>query len=222
MEAMEARLLRLRDTAAEESRCTTASRRAAEIRAARDAKRADHSRCKKELVEAVMDAVGQAASHRELVQSRLSELKQTFGARLHQLLVGDAAESVSAATAPSTGTKVVAATAPAPMSFSKAGGPEEGAHAAAHGLGSRFDNFGVQAALFPDEERAGALAVAGEVGEVQDRSLEGLRLQGENNEEEEKEELAVDMEPVLTRLSTMGGRPSMRPVTLEHIMLDLE
>ena len=217
---MEARLLRLRDTAAEESRCTTASRRAAEIRAARDAKRADHARCKKELVEAVMDAVGQAASHRELVQTRLSELKQTFGARLHQLLVGDA-ETVSAVTAPSTGTKVVAGTAPAPMSFSKAG-PEEGAHAAAHAL--RLGSSGVEAALFVDEERgAGGLAVAGEGvgGEEQDRSLEGLRLQGGDDEEEE-EELAVDMETVLTRLSTMGGRPSMRPVTLEHIMLDLE
>lgn len=196
---METRLLRLRDTATEEARSTAASRRAAEIRAAREAHRAEHARKKRELIDAVMDAVSMCASHRELVQTRLADLKQSFGTRLHQLLVGDAAasaelvESIAAvsALAPGTGVKnghshiTATATATAPATAQRLFAPE-----------------------------SGNVTELEAENEGDDPALDGLELQlGLGGEE--------DAEPVLARLSTMGGRPSMRPLTLENIMLDL-
>jgi len=189
MEAMESRLLRLRDTATEEARCTAAARRAAEIRAARDARRADHARSKRELIDAVMEAVSQCASHRELVQTKLAELKHAFGSRLHQLLVGDHQEAevstlAAAAAAPSTG------------------GSKAGQAGAGTGTGK------AQQRLFAFEAEAGE----DDNGDGGDEGLEGLRLQLGPDEGEDEDE---EQQPL------HAGRLSMRPVTLENIMLDL-
>lgn len=177
MEAIEARLLRLRDTAAEEARSTAASRRAAEIRAARDARRIEHARLKRELIDSVMEAISQCASHRELVQTKLGGLKSAFGARLQQLLIGDE-PSVTFSSAKNTSMNAIGNAVDTSLrSATKSGAPVK---------------------LFDDE---------------QEDAYDGLELQLGPGEEEDE---------VPPRLSTMGGRPSMRPLTLENIMLDLE
>lgn len=171
---MEARLLRLRDTAAEEARTMVATRRTAELRAAREARRSEHARVKRDTIDAVMEAVSQCASHRELVQSRLGELKGTFGLRLQQLLTGDAN--------------------PAPASIDRSRQLNDSQrsmqqqHSAAKSSIKLFSE--------PEDEEDGV----------------ELELQLQPGEEEEDDE-------VLGRGFT--GRPSMRPLTLENIMLDI-
>lgn len=88
MDAMETRLLRLRDTAAEEARITAANRRATEARAVRDARRLEHQRQKREIMESIMNVVAGCASHRELVEGQLSHVKDIYRQRLQSLLVG--------------------------------------------------------------------------------------------------------------------------------------
>jgi hypothetical protein len=186
MEAMETRLLRLRDTATEEARSTQASRRAAEIRASREACRAQHARIKQELMDAVMDAVSQCATHREMVQIRLGELKGAFGSRLQQLLVGDEPAPLPAAPASAS----ASARPPAPPSGVKASAQQN---------------------LFPEEEE--------EVMEVEEGGeeggLEGLRLQSGPDDVAS----GADLDAPTTRFSLLAGRASIRPHTLEEIMM---
>jgi kinetochore protein NDC80 len=94
MDAMEARLVRLCDTAVEEARSTAASRRAAETRAARDTLRQEHQRKKREMMKAIMDVVAECANHRELVQGKLAQLKSVYGERLESLLGGEKSQVV--------------------------------------------------------------------------------------------------------------------------------
>lgn len=86
LDAMEARLALLRDTAAEEGRVTAAKRRFAEATALRAARKAEHERKKHAMIQAVMQVVSQAAAHRESVQQQISQLKDRYAARLHYFL----------------------------------------------------------------------------------------------------------------------------------------
>lgn len=112
MDAMEARLVRLLDTAVEEARTTAAIRRATEARAARDLARMEHQRKKREMVKAIMDVVSQCASHRENVQDKLSDLKRAYTHRLEHILAGDA-DNNTTATAVTNNTTIISATASA-------------------------------------------------------------------------------------------------------------
>jgi len=95
MEAMDARLLRLRDTATEETRAAAAARRAQEARATREARAEEHQRKVKDMAAAVMDAVALCAEHREMVQQRLGDVREMYVERLESLLTGSAAEMVA-------------------------------------------------------------------------------------------------------------------------------
>lgn len=88
MDDMERRLAALRDCTAEEARSSAASRRAAEARAARDARRTQHKRMKREIQEAVMEIVTQCANHREIVQTKLEDMRGAYGSLLEELLDG--------------------------------------------------------------------------------------------------------------------------------------
>jgi kinetochore protein NDC80 len=94
MEAMDMRLLCLRDTAMEESRVAAAVRRASEARLTRSVRHEDHLRRTKEITSAIMDVVTVCAEHRELVQQRLGDVREMHVQRLERMLTGDAAESV--------------------------------------------------------------------------------------------------------------------------------
>jgi SMC interacting uncharacterized protein involved in chromosome segregation len=93
MDAMETRLNRLRDTATEEARTTAAQRQATETRAARDMRRNEHARKKREIMEAIMDVVGQCANHRELVQQKLMTIKEKYAEKLETLVVNNSNRS---------------------------------------------------------------------------------------------------------------------------------
>jgi kinetochore protein NDC80 len=99
MEAMETRLVRLRDTAAEEVRAAAAGRRAAEARAAREVRRSEHHRKKQEMLCAIMEVVSSCASHRELVSKELGEVKDMYAARLESVIAGSAADTVASLAA---------------------------------------------------------------------------------------------------------------------------
>lgn len=88
MDAMETRLDRLRDLASEESRTIGATRRVTEAKATRNTRRSEHQRKKRELMEAIMDVVAQCASHREIVQQKLTDVKEAYSQKLEGLLLG--------------------------------------------------------------------------------------------------------------------------------------
>lgn len=94
MEAMDMRLLCLRDTAMEEGRVAAAARRANEARLTRSVRFEDHQRRTKEISSAIMDVVTVCAEHRELVQQRLGDVREMYVQGLERMLTGDAAESV--------------------------------------------------------------------------------------------------------------------------------
>ena len=95
MDAMDIRLLRLRDTAMEEARVAAATRRANEARLFRAARYEEHQRKTKEISAAIMDVVTICAEHRELVQQRLGDVREMYIQRLESMLTGVAAESVA-------------------------------------------------------------------------------------------------------------------------------
>jgi kinetochore protein NDC80 len=108
MDEMESRLAALRDCSTEEARHAAATRRSAEARAARDSRRLEHKATKREMLEGIMDVVTQCANHRELVQSRLEELRNGFSQRLDGLLLGEGTiGSSSTATAAPTAAQSV-------------------------------------------------------------------------------------------------------------------
>lgn len=89
LDSMEARLVQLRDTAAEEAHLTAAARRANEINALRKAKRVEHERKRTAMVEAIMEVVAQCAGHREQVQRELEDTKKLYEGRLQDFLEVD-------------------------------------------------------------------------------------------------------------------------------------
>jgi len=95
MEAMDTRLLCLRDTAMEETRVSTAVRKANEARLTRGVRYEEHQRRSKEIAAAIMDVVAVCAEHRELVQQRLGDVRELYVQRLESMLTGSAAESVA-------------------------------------------------------------------------------------------------------------------------------
>ena len=94
VEAMDNRLVRLRDVTNEESRLSAAVRRANEARLSRTARFDEHQRRTKEISSAIMDVVAVCAEHRELVQQRLGNVREMYVQRLERMLTGDAAEAV--------------------------------------------------------------------------------------------------------------------------------
>eukprot|EP00597_Dinobryon_sp_UTEXLB2267_P007051 CAMPEP_0170096644 /NCGR_PEP_ID=MMETSP0019_2-20121128/28724_1 /TAXON_ID=98059 /ORGANISM="Dinobryon sp., Strain UTEXLB2267" /LENGTH=893 /DNA_ID=CAMNT_0010318705 /DNA_START=36 /DNA_END=2717 /DNA_ORIENTATION=+ len=86
LDAMETRLLQLRDTASEEAALTASNRRLAEQKEARAARRQEHERTKNAMIEAVTEAVSRCANHREKVQRTLAELKGQYAGRLSHFL----------------------------------------------------------------------------------------------------------------------------------------
>lgn len=82
---MESRLLQLTDTAAEEARITSATRRIAEASALRNARNQEYNRTKKHLLEAIMEVVGLCANHRELLQRQLELCKSAYLERIIEI-----------------------------------------------------------------------------------------------------------------------------------------
>ena len=87
MRDIETRLMKVRDTTAEDNRIATASRKIIELQAARDSRQSAHRQMKRELMEAVMEAVTQCASHREFVQQQLSDTKSMVKSRLEAIIL---------------------------------------------------------------------------------------------------------------------------------------
>lgn len=92
LDTMEARLMQLRDTAAEEAKLTATKRRIAEITSLRAARKAEHDRKVGAMKEAIMEVVAQCADHREMVQQQLEDLKAQYSGRLQALLNSSPAE----------------------------------------------------------------------------------------------------------------------------------
>ena len=138
-----------------------------------------------------MEAVSQCASHREMVQSRLGELKGSFGLRLQQLLMGDAAAN------------------PAPASVLRSADRSR----QQHGLNdSRHSHHATSlSGAKPPSSSSSSVKLFPEPEEDDEDGVE-LELQLQPGEEEEEEQEG---------LRAFTGRPSMRPLTLENIMLDL-
>lgn len=88
-DAMEARLIQLQDTKADEARITTIKRRIAEAQALKTARRNEHERRRAEMIQAVMDVVAMCANHREEVQQQLLELKDSYAHVLEQHVQAD-------------------------------------------------------------------------------------------------------------------------------------
>ncbi len=88
LDLMEVRLLHMRDTASEEARITSATRRIAELKAVRNARAVEHDRKKAELIDAITNVLTMCANHRELVQVTLDDLKTNYGRKLEAFLCG--------------------------------------------------------------------------------------------------------------------------------------
>jgi kinetochore protein NDC80 len=85
IDSMETRLLQLTDTAVEEAKITSSSRRMTEMGSLRQARYQDYCKTKKHLVESIMEVISVAANHRELVLGNLEHLKSAFQNNLKQL-----------------------------------------------------------------------------------------------------------------------------------------
>ena len=85
MTEMESRWIEMKDTAGEEARIAAATRRIAELQAAREARNVGHRRMKRELCEAITDAASQCAAHRDLVTQKLGDAKDLVKSRLEAL-----------------------------------------------------------------------------------------------------------------------------------------
>lgn len=92
LDTMEARLMQLRDTAAEEAKLTATKRRIAEITSLRAARKTEHDRKVAAMKESIMEVVVQCADHREMVQQQLEALKSQYASRLQSLLSTSPAE----------------------------------------------------------------------------------------------------------------------------------
>jgi kinetochore protein NDC80 len=86
VDTMEARLIKLRDTAAAEATLTAAQRRIAEINAIRAARKAEHERKVGAMKNSILEVVNMCADHREMVQQQLDELKGMYADRLQSML----------------------------------------------------------------------------------------------------------------------------------------
>lgn len=93
MDEIDGRLMKLKDTSIEDMRIAAATRRSTEIQAARDARASAHKRMKRELMEAIMEAVTQCAAHREFAQQKLSETKGMMKTRLENFLLSSGMKS---------------------------------------------------------------------------------------------------------------------------------
>lgn len=93
MAAVEERLIRTRDTAIDEARIAAAHRRLTDAKASKEMRCAEHVRKKREMVEAIMEAISQCASHRENVQEKLRMIRDLYSERLQGHLASKAATS---------------------------------------------------------------------------------------------------------------------------------
>jgi kinetochore protein NDC80 len=86
VEELEQRLLHLTDIAQEEARGASATRKISEIKLNSEALRQDQERTKSEIISAIMEVVSSCAGHRELVRSRLDDIKDQYMERLQEQL----------------------------------------------------------------------------------------------------------------------------------------
>ena len=86
VEDLEQRVLHLRETAHEDARAAAAARKISEINSNVEALRTDHIKTKTEIISAVMEVVSSCAGHRELVRSRLNNIKDGYEERLQEQL----------------------------------------------------------------------------------------------------------------------------------------
>ena len=87
MRDIETRLMQKRDKSVYEARIAAAERKIAEINAIKESREQAHLKMKRELMEAVMEAVTQCAAHREFVQEQLQGTKSQFQARLESFML---------------------------------------------------------------------------------------------------------------------------------------
>lgn len=89
LDAIETKLIRLRDTAAIDVRLNVANRKIAEIQSTRQLRVLEHKRQTREMNEEIMDAVALCASHRELVKEAMEELVPAYRRKLEHMLTSD-------------------------------------------------------------------------------------------------------------------------------------
>lgn len=89
LDAIESKLIQLRDTASIDARINVANRKIAEIQSTRQLRLLEHKRQTREMVEEMMDAVALCASHRELVKETVEELVPMYRRKLEHLLTSD-------------------------------------------------------------------------------------------------------------------------------------
>jgi kinetochore protein NDC80 len=86
IDSMETRLLQLTDTAVEEAKITSSTRRITEINSLRQTKYQEYVRTKKHLIESIMEVVSLSANHREMVLNSLEQLKSNYQAKLNEIV----------------------------------------------------------------------------------------------------------------------------------------
>ena len=89
VDAMETKLIRLRDTASIDVRLNAANRKIAETQSTRQLRMLEHKRQTREMTEEMMDTVALCASHRELVKDTMEELVPMYRRKLEHLLTSD-------------------------------------------------------------------------------------------------------------------------------------
>jgi kinetochore protein NDC80 len=94
MDLMESRLLQLTDTATEEAKITSSTRRIAEANSLRSARKEEYLRTKSHLLEAIMEVISLCASHREMISNKFESFKTSMQKKLE--LVGEMTNDESA------------------------------------------------------------------------------------------------------------------------------
>lgn len=90
VDTLEARLIKLRDTATAEATLTATQRRIAELNAIRAARKAEHERKVAAMKKSILEVVNMCADHREMVQHQLDDLKGMYADKLQSMLQGPA------------------------------------------------------------------------------------------------------------------------------------
>jgi hypothetical protein len=98
VDAVETKLIRLRDTASVDARINIANRRISEVHSTRQLRLLEHKRQTREMIDDIMEAVSQCASHREVVQDKLAGMVASYRHRLEKLLTSTGPADMSSYT----------------------------------------------------------------------------------------------------------------------------
>jgi kinetochore protein NDC80 len=82
MDAIEAKLNKIRDTSADDARYAIAMHKAAEMKVMLENQRKEYEQMKREMIQAIIDVVTMAANHRELAQTSIQDVKDAYSKQL--------------------------------------------------------------------------------------------------------------------------------------------